>query len=804
MSDAIFLSCVTSEFGALRSRLASLLQRSSFPFVRVAHQDDFVELGLLTLERLEAEIESCSLVLHIIGAEAGRSPPAAQVDALLERRPEIATSFPEVYERRYEVSYTQWEVWLGLLMNKRVLRFAVSAELSPSQATHRSELERLKVYPTEVSRPELVFDEVVLSLDKLYNSAIGSRPQNLPFTPIGALFKGRQGFLEKLRQSLQSSVTQATAVSQAIHGLGGVGKTRLAVEYAWQNEDAFNALLFVYADSPQALHRNLAELTGPLVLNLEEQHAAEEEVRVAAALRWLQQHPGWFLILDNVDTPEAAEAVGDLLPKLAKGQVVITSRLSHWSAQVQTLELDVLSEQDAAEFLMERTNPKGGQGRRETDNDEAYALELARELGGLALALEQVGAYITVRHPSFEEYLERWRHHDLSVQDWHTPQMQYPRSIATTWNTTLELLDDAQHALLNTLAWLAPAPVRVEWLSEADREPLSVLTDYSLMRWEAGFEAVVMHRVVQEVMRSQQEDDEVFLRKALQLLEDARPKEIGTDVRTWPVLEPLRPHIAFTAFTAADRGIAVPTSDLLGSIGSMLYGQALHKDAEHYKQLALELDERHFGEESPEAALRLSNLAQLLNSTNRFREAEPLMQRVLEIDEKAYGPNHPEVAIDLSNLASLLYATSRLTEAEPLMRRALKIDVKAYGPEHTNVAIRLNNLAQLLKTTNRLTEAEPLMYRALEIDEESYGADHPNVAIDLNNLAQLLKATNRLTEAEPLMRRALQIVEAAYGPDHPTVAIRLNNLALLLEATNRHTEAEPLMQRAQEIDNKKF
>ena len=219
-------------------------------------------------------------------------------------------------------------------------------------------------------------------------------------------------------------------------------------------------------------------------------------------------------------------------------------------------------------------------------------------------------------------------------------------------------------------------------------------------------------------------------------------------------------------------------------------------EAEPLYRRALAIGERSYGPDHPDVAIRLNNLAQLFQATNRMAEAEPLMRRALAIDEKSYGPDHPDVATDLNNLASLLWATNRLREAEPLMRRALAIPEASYGPDHPDVAIRLNNLAQLLQATNRMAEAEPLMRRALAIDEKSYGPDHPRVATELNNLAQLLQDTNRLGEAEPLMRRALAIHEASYGPDHPVVAADLNNLASLLWATNRLAEGEPLMARA--------
>ena len=156
------------------------------------------------------------------------------------------------------------------------------------------------------------------------------------------------------------------------------------------------------------------------------------------------------------------------------------------------------------------------------------------------------------------------------------------------------------------------------------------------------------------------------------------------------------------------------------------------------------------------------------------------------------GKDHPNIAIRLNNLAQLLQDTNRLGEAEPLMRRALAIDEAAFGNDHPNVAIRLNNLAALLQATNRLGEAEPLMRRALAIFEASFGNDHPNVATALNNLALLLEATNRPGEAEPLMRRALAIFLAFQrdtGHAHPHRDAVTANYRGLLAAMGK-SEAE--------------
>ncbi len=238
----------------------------------------------------------------------------------------------------------------------------------------------------------------------------------------------------------------------------------------------------------------------------------------------------------------------------------------------------------------------------------------------------------------------------------------------------------------------------------------------------------------------------------------------------------------------------------LNNLAALLYATNRLTEAEPLFRRALDIDEKSFGPDHPEVATALDNLATLLKTTNRYAEAEPLVRRALRIYESKLGPDHPQVAINLGNLAQLLQDTNRYAEAEPLMRRALAVDEKRFGPSHPNTARDLNNLAQLLQATNRLTEAEPLMRRALAIDEKSLGPDHPDLARDLNNLAQLLQATNRYAEAEPLMRRALKIDEASSGPDQPSVGRDLSNLASLLEDTNRFAEAEPLMRRALKID----
>jgi len=183
-------------------------------------------------------------------------------------------------------------------------------------------------------------------------------------------------------------------------------------------------------------------------------------------------------------------------------------------------------------------------------------------------------------------------------------------------------------------------------------------------------------------------------------------------------------------------------------LGASLYGQAKYRTAADTFRKAVALR----GEDPALPAWLGLSFYQLAE----WAEAEPVLDRALAMAEKSFGQEHPDVATALNNLAELLRTTNRFAQAEPLIRRALAIDEKTFGKEHPNIATALNNLALILQATNRLAEAEPLMRRALANDEKSLGPEHPDVARVLNSLAQLLLNTNRCAEAEPLMRRAQQ------------------------------------------------
>src|SRR5262249_10160752 len=153
--------------------------------------------------------------------------------------------------------------------------------------------------------------------------------------------------------------------------------------YAWRHAEEYTALLFLSAPSAAELRANLANLAGVLGMTAE---GTSVDQQLAEVLRWLDAHPGWLLIVDNVDTDESARELERLLVRLRAGHVLITSGIGNWSAGVEPLELHVLAPEAAESFLLDRTPH-----RRKAADDPARAELIARGLDGLALALEQAG-----------------------------------------------------------------------------------------------------------------------------------------------------------------------------------------------------------------------------------------------------------------------------------------------------------------------------------------------------------------------------------------------------------------------------
>ena len=224
-----------------------------------------------------------------------------------------------------------------------------------------------------------------------------------------------------------------------------------------------------------------------------------------------------------------------------------------------------------------------------------------------------------------------------------------------------------------------------------------------------------------------------------------------------------------------------------------------YQQAEPLYNQALEMDRRLLGEEHPDVAETLNNLALLYYFMGRYSEAEPLLNQGLEMRRRLLGKEHPDLAESLNYLALLYQSMGRYEQAEPLLTQSLEMRRRLLGDEHLDLAESLHNLAGLYYSMGRYQQAEPLLTEALEMYRRLLGEEHPSVASSLLNLAVLYQLMGRYQQAEPLYTQALEMWRRLLGKEHPSVAITLNNLAVLYQLMGKYQQAEPLYTQALEM-----
>jgi tetratricopeptide (TPR) repeat protein len=618
-------------------------------------------------------------------------------------------------------------------------------------------------------------------------------------------FTGREKLLTDIRTALTSG--QHAALTQAISGLGGVGKTQLAVEYAYRYATEYDIVWWVRSEEPSTLAAEYVALAAEL--GLPEQNAREQATIAQAVRHWLGHNSGWMLIFDNANNQKDMH---DYLPQGATGHVIITSRDHNWRGVATTLSVRVLAQDESVDFLLKRT----GQTDREA------AARLAEELGNLPLALEQAGAYMEETGRSLSAYLQLFQTRKGEILKRGTLSTDYPATIATTWELSFQKVQEASPAgadLLNLCAFLAPDDIPQEILREggehlpeslatAVADPLAfddavaALRHYSLVEVDIDKDALSVHRLVQAVVRDRLGEDErkLWAEVAMRLAYEGFPFDTN-DMNTWKAATRILPHVLAVTGHVEELGVASEIAgSLLNNVGVYLTEFAQYTQAKGVFERAVILGEAAYNPDHANVDAYVNNLGLVLRKLGNLAEAREHYERALAISEAAYGPDHPNVAIYANNLGSVLWASQDLVEAQKHYERALAIDEATYGPDHPNVANRVNNLGTVLQDLGDLAGAREHYERALAIDEAAYGPDHPNVAISVNNLGQVLRKLGDLAQAQAYFERAIAIGEAAYGPNHPQVAIYINNLGDALQDLGNPQGARAHYERALTID----
>jgi tetratricopeptide (TPR) repeat protein len=651
---------------------------------------------------------------------------------------------------------------------------------------------------------------------KMHHEIVSQKPRfpNMlpPFWNVtigrNGFFTGRETVLDELHQALQNGNEP-----QALFGLGGVGKTQTAVEYAYRYSYEYDAVFWVKAETESSLVSGFVEIAR--LLNLPLKDAQDENETVQAVRRWLDQNESWLLLCDNADDPAILKS---FLPRNRTGHILLTSRAQYFGnlGISHPVPIDEMPPDEALAFLLKRT------GRENASAEERHcAVTLVTELGHLALAIEQAGAYIAANQVPISAYLNSY---ELEVLERGKPEAgDYPESVATTWLINFKQVKAASEAAADVLrfsAFLSPDNIPLELLilgrtaltptiqealgDDADEltvaELLKPLTRYSLIRKDMDSQSYSIHRLVQEVVKDTLDEDKrnQWHERVVRAVQKAFPTNV--EYTNWVLCERLLAQ-AESAYKIVEKFKFKfeEAGNLLSQTGDYLCDRARYEQAELLYKRALAIQEKALGPEHPNVATSLNNLARLNDEQGRYEQAELLYKRALAIQEKVLGPEHSDVATSCNNLAGLYDRQGHYEQAKLLYKRARAIQEKVLGPEHPDVASSLNNLAVLYSNQGRYEQAELPHKRALAIREKALGLEHPDVAQSLNNLAVLYSNQSRYEQAEPLYRRALAIREKSLGPEHPDVASSLNNLAVLYGKQGRCEEAEPLYQRALEI-----
>jgi tetratricopeptide (TPR) repeat protein len=628
---------------------------------------------------------------------------------------------------------------------------------------------------------------------------------NLPDRNL--LFTGRRRELEQLQKVLAS---QGRA---AISGLGGVGKTQTAVEYAHWRLNEYSYIFWIVADSREALVSGYVKIAN--LLKLPEAGAGDQEAAAEAAKRWLTSFGEWLLILDNADDLAIAR---EFIPTGNNGHVLLTTRARATGAVARSVEIQKMGTEEGALLLLRGAKHIAEDALIEAANpaDRRDAEAIATQLGGLPLALDQAGAYIKETGCGLSGYLDLYRSHALEfLQRRGALASDHPEPVATTWALSFENMEKANPAaaeLLCFCAFLYPDGISEELLREGAKElgPVlgpavsSVLTlegalfeiqRYSLLRRDLDAGTLEIHRLVQAVLKQTLDEptQRTWAERAVRTINRSFPK---AEFSTWQLCEQLLPQ-AQECVELIDRWDFEFSEGarLLNNAGFYLYQRGRYADAEAFLGRALRIREKTIVENHPDLAISLSSLARLYRVLGRYSEAEPLYMRALKI-QKDLIPEQPNLATSLYGLGKLYAKQGRYREAEPLYQQAWNIREKTLKPEHPDLADSLYALAELDEIQGRYSKSEHLYLRALNIREKVLGARHPDVARSLNSLAGLYRTKSQYAKAEPLYQRALTIRETALGSEHPDVARSLNSLTDLYRDQGEYAKAEPLCQRA--------
>jgi tetratricopeptide (TPR) repeat protein len=649
-------------------------------------------------------------------------------------------------------------------------------------------------------------------------------------------FIGRKELLEELQTKLHLKSTAQLALKEGQEqidtnalfsvsvcaGLGGIGKTQLALQYMHHSKYPYTIKAWFLAENLDQLKQQYIEFAKMLGYK-------ESKPSIEAALpyvkNWLSEHPGWLLVYDNVNS---YNEIKDFLP-VNGGSIILTTRQRNWPNGFEPINIDVMSEEECIELVQSLIR------RRITEIEKKEVKELAKILGYLPLALAQAGAYIRQSSIPFLEYLKIYKKYEKEfLTDDTLPEGVKSVPVAATWNITLgTIVKEAKIKnqpplalhLLTACAYLAPEKIPrhllLNWLKESYPNlpsPELVLSKLIGQLWQYSIISrdnsgdITVHRLVQAVLRYQHQTLEKkksdylpltlewyntlfkavhaeFYHKTQVLEDELRQKNL------LPHLQILLNHYKPMWPNDLDFNL-VP---VLNDIGTAFFLIGEHKIAKSYYGQALPILERHYGKDHFELTNTLDQLGRTYRYLGDAKQAKAFHEHSLKIKEQYYGKNSIEVALTLDYLGRTYRYLGDAKQAKAFHEHSLKIKEQYYGADHIELAWTLDQLGRVARYLGDVKQAKELHERALKIKQQYYDNDHIEVAWTLDYLGRAYRDLGDAKQTKELHERALKIKQQYYGENHIEIAWTLDYLGRVYRYLGDAKQAKELHERALKI-----
>jgi tetratricopeptide (TPR) repeat protein len=614
---------------------------------------------------------------------------------------------------------------------------------------------------------------------------------NVP--PNNPNFVGREDLLAQVRDQLLTGDTSAV-LPHALHGMGGVGKSQIAIEYVYRYASDYDVVWWIPSEQPTMILTALTELAHRLGLNVSSE-ANRAVPAVREALRRGHPYDRWLLVFDNA---ENVEAVRPYFPTGGTGKILITSRNQEWDRVARTLSVDVFTREESKALLR----------RRARDLSDSDADRLAEALGDLPLAIEQAAAWQAVTGMSVPEYLRLINEKIAELMLELVPSPDYPMSVAAAWDVSLRQLEQRNPAalqLLQVCSFFAPEPISrslfnnsrsttiAPELDEALRHPIKLgraireINVYALARIEHRHDTIQLHRLVQAVlvnrMSPQQQAD--MRHGAHLLLADANPNGPGSR-ELWPRYQALLPHVVVSRAVECD---SPWVRGLVRGIVEFLYIWGDHDGAASMAREAVDIWTEKFGAEDQQTLEMAKWLAFILRVLGEYQEAAEMMQRTADIYIRVAGEDDEGTLDALIQLCSGLRLRAEIARALEINRSVYERSLRAFGEDDPATLRAAHSLGVGLRLMGLYQEArehdtETARLRALTLGENHLDtlSTRSGLSIDMREAGDYLGA---VAHQEDVYARYVD----TYGEDNPASVSCARVLAVCRRRAGDHDGA---------------